>query len=907
MLQILLLALVLVAGSAAGGPPAASARPALADQLMSWKVVNYYPSAYSWDGMWTHFDASRVDADLGRIRSTFGATVVRINLQAETFGYPTPTAERRADLATVIGLADAHGLQVQLTLFDWFSDFADVAGSKSWTTALLAPYRDDDRIAYVDLNNEVNLRTGFRSTVTDWVRQLAPHVKGLLGTIPVTASILDSADDARFLKQAGVGLDFYDLHFYGLPYLAEARFREVRDAVAPAPLFVGEFGYSTLPANAAMPHVPASASAQEAMQVHVFRTIVHAAQRVGLPFGTAWTYIDFEPATGPPLLTQEPRQAYFGLLRADGTLKPGGATIAAIFAGASIDASFNSGFEAEVLDGAGATVPAQWRIAAATNGSFSRDTVTRRTGSASARIGSTTASSGAVPAFYMAPVEAIRAGRSYRLQAWAAGVNATGHTTIALSWYDRDFNWLGQNESAALESGTTPWTLMEAEATAPAGAGFVEMWLKSDRNTGHVNFDDVSFVDTTLGTPPVISSVSVTPASAGTSAVLSAVVVASDPDGGPITIAYQWSRNGTDITGATAATLSLAVAGNGNRGDAIRVRATASDDALASLPATSSAVIVVDTAPTATVALTPTNPTTNTVLKATATSTDIDVDPITLTYRWRVDGILRRTRATTLGTDTFNLGLPGNGDSGQTVSVTVTPDDGTLTGTGATARVTVATPAVLADDPFSRTVVNGWGTAATGGVYTLKGTSADFDVNGSAGTILLSSPGANRSATLAAVAALDVDLTFRAATDKVSVGGQQYLYGIVRRVNATNAYRAKIRLAPGGAVYVQASTLLNNVETPIGGEARVPGLTRTAAGQIRVRIQAQGANPTTIRIRAWPATASEPTTWHYTTTNGAAPLQTDGAIGVQAYLAATTTNAPVTATVDDIHATAIAK
>ena len=49
-------------------------------------------------------------------------------------------------------------------------------------------------------------------------------------------------------------------------------------------------------------------------------------------------------------------------------------------------------------------------------------------------------------------------------------------------------------------------------------------------------------------------------------------VVASDPEGADLTYAYQWSRNGTDITECDGSVLALSVAGNGDKGDTIGVR-----------------------------------------------------------------------------------------------------------------------------------------------------------------------------------------------------------------------------------------------------------------------------------------------------------------------------------------------
>ena len=55
-----------------------------------------------------------------------------------------------------------------------------------------------------------------------------------------------------------------------------------------------------------------------------------------------------------------------------------------------------------------------------------------------------------------------------------------------------------------------------------------------------------------------------------TNDTLSANVTAHDPNGSPLTHPYQWIKNGTDIAGATLATLDLAMAGNGDKGDAMR-------------------------------------------------------------------------------------------------------------------------------------------------------------------------------------------------------------------------------------------------------------------------------------------------------------------------------------------------
>ena len=99
--------------------------------------------------------------------------------------------------------------------------------------------------------------------------------------------------------------------------------------------------------------------------------------------------------------------------------------------------------------------------------------------------------------------------------------------------------------------------------------------------------------------PPAVDSVVVDQPSPGTVDTLTVTVEASDPDGdsGALTFEYQWLANGADIVGATGDSLDLSVAGNGDKGDAISVRVTASDGVDTSAPLTSGDVTVANTPP----------------------------------------------------------------------------------------------------------------------------------------------------------------------------------------------------------------------------------------------------------------------------------------------------------------------
>jgi hypothetical protein len=233
-------------------------------------------------------------------------------------------------------------------------------------------------------------------------------------------------------------------------------------------------------------------------------------------------------------------------------------------------------------------------------------------------------------------------------------------------------------------------------------------------------------------------------------------------------------------------------------------------------------------------------------------------------------------------------------DGGAQTHVVAPDQDATVT---AAYREVQAT--TVAADGFGRSVVNGWGTAPVGGAWSLAGAASDFDVNGAQATIALPAAGTSRGALLPAVSARDVDTTVSIRSAKIATGSGQYVYAVHRHQPAGAEYRTVTKLLPSGAVQVYASRLAGTAETTIGSAVTVTGLTRTPATTLLVRAQVTGANPTTIRITAWPAGSAEPTAWTLTTSDATASLQTAGNVGLRAYTAATTTNAPILITLDD--------
>jgi fibronectin type 3 domain-containing protein len=216
---------------------------------------------------------------------------------------------------------------------------------------------------------------------------------------------------------------------------------------------------------------------------------------------------------------------------------------------------------------------------------------------------------------------------------------------------------------------------------------------------------------TVVNSVPTLASVSIVETSATTNTILHAATgTASDPDGDAVTIRYQWTKGGIDIAGATGPTLDLSLAGNGDKGQQIRVRATPDDGTTAGAAVTSLALTIANSGPSATVALDPASPDSNATLTATASVADADGDPVTLTYVWQVNGTSRKTTSNTTSlTDTLDLSVGGNGDPGDTVTVRVTPSDGTVSGAPASssAQVVADTTAPAAPGTISATATSG--------------------------------------------------------------------------------------------------------------------------------------------------------------------------------------------------------
>jgi hypothetical protein len=306
---IVTLSIVPILGGLLGSP-----QPGGAASLAGVKLINYFPSIHPWTAMWTHWDPTLIDHDFAEIEG-LNANTVRLVIQPTPFGYPTPYAAMMDRLASAVRMANAHGLRVQLTLFDQWRSYTDLDGSRRWANAVLAPFRYDKRIESVELQNEIDPSN---PVAIYWARYMLPQLRIMAGNIPITISSLASTSNLQKLK-AGLGKvqpDFYSFHYYGSADNAVGILREARNIAYPHALFVGETG---MPSGDGSPNTAPDPS-QEAAQAHFISAVEGATQSLSLPPAAPWIYQDF--AAGSLLPSSADTEYHYGLFRADGSEKP---------------------------------------------------------------------------------------------------------------------------------------------------------------------------------------------------------------------------------------------------------------------------------------------------------------------------------------------------------------------------------------------------------------------------------------------------------------------------------------------------------------------------------------------------------------------------------------------------------
>lgn len=432
----------------------------------------------------------------------------------------------------------------------------------------------------------------------------------------------------------------------------------------------------------------------------------------------------------------------------------------------------------------------------------------------------------------------------------SASIDPDGGTIVSYKW-----NW-GDGQANTTTTGPT------ADHTY-ATAGHYTITLTVTDNRGGTN-SSTQDVETTM--PP-----NQHPNAAFTSEVTKLKVTfnssgSNDPDGSIASRTWDFGDGSTSTdtnpshtyAAANTYTVKLTVTDNGGATDTVQHDVTT----------------IANVAPTASFSVSKSD------LTATFTSTASDSDGTVAGYSWDFgDG-----GSSTAVNPSRTYAAAGT----YTVKLTVTDDDGATK--VVTDDVTVTAPTQIAADDFNRTVNNGWGTADTGGAWTVSTASSFAVASGNAN--LTTAAGNTRTAFLNGVSARDVDITTSLSYDKAATGGGVYS-GVVARRIGTSDYRVVVATT-STKVQVQLRRTVSGTETTLT-TATLAGGTLAANSVLNIRFQVSGTNGTTLQAKVWRAGDAEPTAWTTSTTDPTAALQAAGGVGVYGYLSSSATAVPVTA------------
>jgi PKD repeat protein len=369
----------------------------------------------------------------------------------------------------------------------------------------------------------------------------------------------------------------------------------------------------------------------------------------------------------------------------------------------------------------------------------------------------------------------------------------------------------------------------------------------------------------------VTKSVTVTaapPANVAPSAVFTSTVsnLALSVDGSGSTDAdgtiasYAWDfGDGSTGTGKTASH-TYAAAGT------FAVKLTVTDNAGAPGTVTRSVTVTapVNSAPTAAFTSTAAN-----LALSVDASTSTDAEGTIASYAWD-----------------FGDGTSGTGKTAShtyaaagtyAVKLTVTDNAG-APGTVTRSVTVTAAPSALATDAFGRSVTGGWGSADTGGAWTIAGSAVNATVTSGSGR-LTAAAGVTTAASLG-ISARDVAFQADVTLQKAPAGGASFV-SLGTRMVGSSLYETIVYYAPDGTVTLILAAIVNGAETDLA-YSTLQG-TFAAGTSLTVRMETSGSGTTTLAAKAWKTGTAEPAAWQVTAKDSTASLQTAGGAYVELY------------------------
>src|SRR6266700_3048059 len=211
----------------------------------------------------------------------------------------------------------------------------------------------------------------------------------------------------------------------------------------------------------------------------------------------------------------------------------------------------------------------------------------------------------------------------------------------------------------------------------------------------------------------------------------------------------------------------------------------------------------------------------------------------------------------------------------QTSTSTVTPTS-TLTPT----PTSVGTSGTAASDSFQRTVASGWGSADSGGWWTVVGSPWSWSTSSGAGNVTVAAA-KQESGYLSSFTVKDVDIVEKVVLPRCtgsSTNCDAYVMGRYSPAYNPTYYRVGVVQGNGKPDIMLRSQRSDG--TSIGSDLDTH-LAAANGAVVWLHVQMQGTGPTTLRAHTWLDGTTEPSTWLLNTTDNTSAEQKAGMVGVR--------------------------
>jgi len=300
---------------------------------LSVRGVNYYPRETPWGGLWTKTPAEVWERDMALAASlevntirTFVSFSPSLEKEGLVLGDGAPTPAYLNKIETLLAAAWRNGIRTVIC-FEFDPRMLSASGAEArWQRAfssVVEAHREDGRVLMWDLMNEPDDDAKWTEGTRAYLRDAQACVRRLDTNHLTTVGMTWRIDR---INQVGLP-DVVQYHEYCPKTLlfekGSARVGQTiahqRQVGGARPLLIGEFGMCTArdPQFGAEPSLKSklgAAAGTEEEQARLYAIVLAAAEKERTAGVLAWCLHDY------PI--RNPNESHFGLVRADGSLKP---------------------------------------------------------------------------------------------------------------------------------------------------------------------------------------------------------------------------------------------------------------------------------------------------------------------------------------------------------------------------------------------------------------------------------------------------------------------------------------------------------------------------------------------------------------------------------------------------------